>query len=107
MMEWLPIEEPPEKRRRVISRLVPKKKEWLLSSLTYLVCTKKVLRVWRLASNFDKETAGVKEFSQSTSCERSTTDLWPLGIVEIATAAGSAVSYHARSNKIQTSAPGS
>src|ERR1700730_15976139 len=102
-MEWLPIEEPPAKRRRVTSRSFPKKKEWLLASLTYLVCMKKVLRVWRLASDFAKASAGVKEFSQSTSCERSTTDLCPPGTVEIATAAGSAASYQARSSGIPPS----
>ena len=106
-MEWLPIECPLEKRPRISSRFFPKKKAWLLASLTYLVCMKKVLRVWRLASAFAKVIAGAKEFSQSTSCERSTTDIWPPGIVEIRTAAGSAVSYQARSSSNQTSAPGS
>src|SRR6266550_506381 len=107
MMEGLPIEGPLEKRPRISARFFPKKKAWLLASLTYFVCMKKVLRVWRLASAFAKDNAGVKEFSQSTSCESSSADIWPPGMVEIRTAAGSAVSYQARSSSNQTSAPGS
>src|SRR6267143_5721882 len=107
MMEWLPIECPLEKRPRISARFFPKKKALLLASLTYFVCMKNVLRVRRLASVFAKDSAGVKEYSQSTSCESSTTDIWPPGIVEIRTAAGSTASYQARSSSNQTSAPGS
>src|ERR1700726_3212017 len=106
-MEWLPIELPLEERWRRRVRLSPKKNAWLLSSLTYLACMKKVLCVWKPASAFTKASAGAKEYSQSTSCESSRTDIWPLGIEDVRTAAGSADSYHARSKSNQTSAPGS
>jgi len=51
------------KKAAYIREVLSKKKALLLASLTYFVCMKNVLRVWRLASAFAKDNAGVKEYS--------------------------------------------